>query len=135
MKTSKYISVKRLQKLAIFVGILVFACLFDHYHKKTEQDRNPVQQQKNEDPKEERGFFCVFSAPSTFSLKLSVQKDIPKNLSVYNILLKLAMHNNARAYHTLQTESLDYSPDILQRNLMAINCYYTSPSDDIPLFS
>jgi len=132
LKLKKYITKKRLIKLAVFLVIAGGAWLFDYYHQGSSSAAGNMEQ--SEAPAGEAfHYFC--SPVNTFSLKAPASKQAFKKFQQKNETRFMLLHHSQRLFHLLKAESLQqHGPCPHFRNLTVFReCHAATPDDQPPL--
>lgn len=131
VEIKKKITKKIILKLALFVGVIGIASLFDIYFDKNPEELKEIQSESKENSKEQNTVYLI-SQTNSIGAKTSVQKTLTRKLQPKSHDKFIQKYHQLRNYQVLKAEvQTQTTPLIYSYHYLAFkNYFFTNPDDD-----
>jgi hypothetical protein len=127
----KKITKKVVLKLALFVAVIGFAALFDHYFDKNQEEFKEIQSESKAHNNNQNTVYLI-SQTNTVVVKVSAQKTLNNKLQLKSHDKFIQKYHQLRNYQVLKAEVKTQTTPIINsyRYLAFKNYFFTDPDDD-----
>jgi len=129
----KKITKKVVLKLALFVAVIGFASLFDHYFDKNPEEFKEIQSESKANNNNQNTVYLI-SQTNAVVVKASVQKTLNNKFQLKSHDKFIQKYHQIRNYQVLKAEvQTQTTPLIHSYHYLAFKNYFFSDPDDDPL--